>query len=171
MITGNDIKVARIERNHMTQSQLARKLNVSLRTIVGWESGATIPAKQERALREALGIGAVASQVRAHIDPASEMSDLELIAELSRRLALVRNATQGDLRGSLQDQLRTSEIVTSQVGNDGINGSIGHSGMKQTTERQQPVAGVDDNGVIGGEQVVFSAARGTERRTGSDRRR
>jgi transcriptional regulator with XRE-family HTH domain len=43
------------ERQEMTQQSLANRLSVSLRTIGGWEHGATIPPRQipklERALR------------------------------------------------------------------------------------------------------------------------
>jgi transcriptional regulator with XRE-family HTH domain len=55
MINGEQIKEER-ERLHMTQQELADKLDVSLRTIGSWERGESVPRSRMGAIREVLNM-------------------------------------------------------------------------------------------------------------------
>lgn len=87
---GNQIKEAR-ERAGMTQADLGKAVGVSMRTIGNWERGESVPrnrsAKIEEVLRPHLPHVPDGSLMRA--------SDLELINELSRRLATARRLVSG----------------------------------------------------------------------------
>lgn len=83
MMTGEQIRAAR-ERAGLTQEQLGQRVGVTLRTVGNWERGATVPRNRMAALESAL---------RGHLDtggvtsPLEDVSDVELLAEIARRLA------------------------------------------------------------------------------------
>lgn len=84
VITGEQIKAAR-QRAGLTQGELGQKVGVSLRTIGNWERGVSSPVGHEARLRDVL---------RDHLDdagtppPLESVSDVALLAEIARRLAL-----------------------------------------------------------------------------------
>lgn len=89
MMTGDEIRRAR-ERAGLTQEQLGRIVGVSLRTIGNWERGATpISARQQARLQSALGLDAESEKGV----PLSEVSDVELLAEIARRFARAHQTT------------------------------------------------------------------------------
>lgn len=88
-MTGDEIRRAR-ERAGLTQEQLGRLVGVSLRTIGNWERGATpISARQQARLQSALGLDAESDKGV----PLSEVSDVELLAEIARRFARAHQTT------------------------------------------------------------------------------
>lgn len=82
MITGDEIRRAR-ERAGMTQEQLGAAVGVSLRTVGNWERGAHVPRNRAAVVEDVL---------RGHVDseappPLRGVSDVELLAEVARRMA------------------------------------------------------------------------------------
>jgi hypothetical protein len=94
MITGNQLRDARVRAGYRTQKQLAAALAVSLRTITGWE-GSKVPAKEELRVLELLWPGR---------SPLAAIDDLALITELGRRLAeYKRDQTVAETPSDLDD--------------------------------------------------------------------
>lgn len=91
VITGADIKRAR-GRLHLSQTQLARQIGVSLRTVAEWE-GSSGPLS-DRIVGRLSGVFADLEPSTAAV-PLSEVSDLELIAEMARRLSSLRSQIPG----------------------------------------------------------------------------
>lgn len=89
MISGAQIRAAR-ERAGLTQQELAARLNVTNRTVSNWELGRHIPLNSEARIREALDVrdGALSADTHQEVSRrgAESLSDVELIAELARRL-------------------------------------------------------------------------------------
>lgn len=108
MITGSDLTDAR-SRAGLTQAELAKRLDVTQRTIVNWEAG-QVPRNQEARVRDALG-----TDLAGHVDPLANISDLALLSELGRRLETYK---KGGSDGRLPE--------TEKSGNDG--GADGQSG-------------------------------------------
>ncbi len=91
VITGADVKRAR-GRLHLSQTQLARQIGVSLRTVAEWE-GSSGPLS-DRIVGRLSGVFADLEPSAAAV-PLSEVSDLELIAEMARRLSSLRSQAKG----------------------------------------------------------------------------
>lgn len=88
MITGDEIRRAR-ERAGYSQEDLAAVLGVSVKTVNNWERGRTVSRNRtavEDFLRAQLGDDAPA--------PLQAVSDVELLAEIARRLARGREREQ-----------------------------------------------------------------------------
>ena len=88
VITGADIKRAR-GRLHLSQTQLARQIGVSLRTVAEWE-GSSGPLS-DRIVGRLSGVFADLEQSATAVAPLAAVSDLELIAEMGRRLSSLRS--------------------------------------------------------------------------------
>jgi hypothetical protein len=91
-MTGDELRRQR-GRLSLTQRELANRVGVGLRTVTSWESlgSRPLPGTAEGRLTAIFG--------PADVGPPrglSEVSDLELIAELARRLALPRVGTNTD---------------------------------------------------------------------------
>jgi transcriptional regulator with XRE-family HTH domain len=138
MVTGEQIRNARWRNGKMTQGELAGLMGVGLRTVNGWENGATIPPAKQAQLAEVLGLGVeVAAQVKAHIDPLAELTDSQLIAELARRLGELRTyaviaeaaraatVTTSDQGGALPAGSRGPELPGSRLRNDVVSSGAG----------------------------------------------
>lgn len=90
MITGAQIRDAR-KRAGLSQAELAKRVGVVPRTVGGWERGETSPSIAEQRLMEVL---------RNHLDnqeaaTLEDVSDIELLAEIARRLARSAAADRG----------------------------------------------------------------------------
>jgi len=88
VITGADIKRAR-GRLHLSQTQLARQIGVSLRTVAEWE-GSSGPLS-DRIVGRLSGVFADLEPSATAVAPLAAVSDLELIAEMGRRLSSLRS--------------------------------------------------------------------------------
>lgn len=96
MIEGNEIRAAR-ERAGLSQQELAKRLDVSLRTVGNWERGETVPRNREAKIRDVLADwldgGApkvfVSHPTPAYLDESAlrSVSDVELLAEIARRFS------------------------------------------------------------------------------------
>lgn len=106
MISGAQIRAAR-ERAGLTQQELAARLNVTNRTVSNWELGRHIPLNSEARIREALDIRDGSLSVDSHQEVtrrgAEHLSDVELIAELARRLGERRSSAGGSFPGGVVD--------------------------------------------------------------------
>lgn len=89
MITGDELRDAR-SRAGLTQEQLANQLSTTLRTIGNWERGSGVPKNREAAVKSLLGdyLGDQPS------NPLAAASDMDLLAELGRRLARAERADE-----------------------------------------------------------------------------
>jgi transcriptional regulator with XRE-family HTH domain len=76
-MNGDEIRTAR-ERRGWTQAQLATAVGVGQRTIGNWERGETVPKNRAGMLADVLGLNDTTN-------PLAELSDLELLGELTRR--------------------------------------------------------------------------------------
>jgi transcriptional regulator with XRE-family HTH domain len=94
VIDGEQIRTAR-QTAGLTQEELARHVGVSQRTVGNWERGDTVPRDREPQLRSVL---------RDHLGASDELplrgvSDVELLAEVARRLARSEQRGEGDDSG------------------------------------------------------------------------
>ena len=85
-MTGDELRLQR-GRLHLTQRELADRVGVGLRTVTTWEAlgPRPLPGTAQGRLESLFG-AADGSAIRS----LAEVSDLELIAELSRRLGAAR---------------------------------------------------------------------------------
>jgi len=92
MMTGDDLRLQR-GRLHLTQRELADRVGVGLRTVTTWEAlGAQpLPGTAQGRLEAVFG-AADGTGIRS----LAEVSDLELIAELARRLSVTRIREHAD---------------------------------------------------------------------------
>jgi DNA-binding XRE family transcriptional regulator len=91
VITGPELRDARLRAGYATQAELAAALGVSLRTVTAWEADVVSPRAEAR-VRELLWPAPA---------PLSQYSDYELLSELGRRLERSRNLlTARDLYGA-----------------------------------------------------------------------
>ena len=81
VITGSELRDARLRAGYATQAELAAALGVSLRTVTAWEADVVSPRAEAR-VRELLWPAPA---------PLSQYSDYELLSELGRRLERSRN--------------------------------------------------------------------------------
>ena len=81
VITGPELRDARLRAGYATQAELAAALGVSLRTVTAWEADVVSPRAEAR-VRELLWPAPA---------PLSQYSDYELLSELGRRLERSRN--------------------------------------------------------------------------------
>lgn len=80
-VTGEELRALRVAAGFRTQADLAAALGKSVRTIVNWEAdGARVPRKEEARVRQLL--------MSPHIPSLESFSDIELLTEVGRRLAL-----------------------------------------------------------------------------------
>jgi hypothetical protein len=91
VITGDDVKRAR-GRLHLTQTQLASMLGLSRRTIAEWEGTGELSPTIEGRLS---GVFAIAGPSEPDVPPLASVSDLELVAEMARRLSSLRHQIPG----------------------------------------------------------------------------
>jgi DNA-binding XRE family transcriptional regulator len=80
VITGSQLRDARLRAGYATQAELAVALGVSLRTVTAWEADVVSPRAEAR-VRDLLWPAPA---------PLSQYSDYELLAELGRRLERAR---------------------------------------------------------------------------------
>ena len=92
MMTGDDLRLQR-GRLHLTQRELADRVGVGLRTVTTWEAlGAQrLPGTAQGRLEAVFG-----ATDGTGIRSLAEVSDLELIAELARRLNATRIREHSD---------------------------------------------------------------------------
>ena len=91
MTAGEDVKRAR-GRLRLTQQELGDQVGVSRRTIAEWESMNPLPATAEGRLSAVLTISHNGQTVETIL---AGVSDMELIAELARRVAYLRAHQNG----------------------------------------------------------------------------
>lgn len=79
MLTGDELRAAR-EAAHMTQQQVADRVDKTLRSVGNWERAAAVPRSAEARIRAAFPewFGQPAA-------PLSSVSDAQLLAEIARR--------------------------------------------------------------------------------------
>lgn len=85
VITGSQLRDARLRAGYATQADLAMALGVSLRTVTAWEADVVSPRAEAR-VRELLWPAPAAL---------SQYSDYELLTELGRRLERSRYQAAG----------------------------------------------------------------------------
>lgn len=76
-MNGDQIRAAR-ERKGWTQAQLATAVGVGQRTVGNWERGETVPQNRAAMIADVLGLTDTSN-------PLADLSDLELLGELTRR--------------------------------------------------------------------------------------
>lgn len=91
MSLGEDIRQAR-ERARMTQTELADALGVNESTVSNWERGRSNPKNRLGAIREVLHMDATGNHDTGDVTPdpgrpLEDATDMELIAEIARRLS------------------------------------------------------------------------------------
>lgn len=136
VITGDRVRRER-GRLRMTQRELAAALGVGLKTITDWEAGVRpIPLTRYAAVTAVLGIDETEPEPA---NPLAAVSDLDLVAELMRRLAtrtVDTNKSQDGNAGSLgehpsrQKGSNTHTALSGDMGDvrfdDGVVGSLEH---------------------------------------------
>jgi len=85
MITGREIRRAR-QAHGLTQQEFADQLGVSLRSVGNWERNVRVPQNREGAIRAFLDSDSQKEPISATVR-IDQFSDMELVAELMRRLA------------------------------------------------------------------------------------
>jgi len=92
MMTGDDLRLQR-GRLHLTQRELAARVGVGLRTVTTWEAlgSQPLPGTAQGRLESVFGV-----TDGTGIRSLAEVSDLELIAELARRLSVIRIRERAD---------------------------------------------------------------------------
>ncbi len=86
MNLGDEIQRAR-HRARLTQTDVADRLGVGVSTVSNWERGNTVPKNRLQPLRDLLGMDPGDDAVTTtHPDDLAAISNVELIAELARRL-------------------------------------------------------------------------------------
>lgn len=83
MIDGAEMRAAR-ERAGLTQTEVAKRVGVSLRTVGNWERGESVPRSKEQAIRAALG-DHLQDSTPEQGTTLRAASDAELLAEIARR--------------------------------------------------------------------------------------
>jgi hypothetical protein len=150
-MTGDELRRQR-GRLCLTQRELANRVGVGLRTVTSWESlgPRPLPGTAEGRLTAIFGL--------ADVGPPrglSEVSDLELIAELARRLGLPRVGTTAERTagatadGSFSARSSTEEDYPSDASAQGIVGTPRNETVDQPTAARptsrngwlQPVVG------------------------------
>lgn len=86
MISGEEIRQAR-ERSGLTQSELAQRIGVSMRTVGNWERGESVPRNREGAIKVALADQLTKPDQEQRPTPLQAASDAELLAEIARRFS------------------------------------------------------------------------------------
>ncbi len=143
MLQGHEIRDAR-KRANMSQSELAKRVGVALRTVGGWERGETSPNIAEPRLLEVLG--PYLTQERPEESQQSlveKLSDMELLSELGRRLSrrVVSDAEwqrvqQAELeREVLRDLEDPPPLYGTRSPNPHPPGSLAHRRFEQERER------------------------------------
>ncbi len=98
---GEDIRRAR-ERARMTQTDLATALGVNESTVSNWERGRSNPKNRLTLIREVLHMdtdnGGTGDTTPASGRPLEDVSDMELIAEIARRLSQTTHAAESPHR-------------------------------------------------------------------------
>lgn len=87
MVTGSDVKRAR-GRLHLTQMQLADLLGVSRRTVAEWEASGGL---SQTIVGRLSVVFADSEPATTGVAPLESVSDLELVAEMARRLSSLRS--------------------------------------------------------------------------------
>ncbi|PSS43621.1 hypothetical protein C6401_10840 [Arthrobacter woluwensis] len=113
MISGEEIRAAR-ERAGLTQTELANQLGVSLRSVGNWERGEHPPRNREAAIRAILA-GFMDDSPRAAPVRIEHVSDMELIAELARRLAQRNEQASGRSTATVEELGRSMASYESPV--------------------------------------------------------
>lgn len=90
MLTGDDIKRAR-QLAGLSQAELGKLVGVSMRSIGNYERGETIPRTALPKLQEVLG-----PHLGGHGPSLEAASDAELLGEIAKRFARVKEAGRGD---------------------------------------------------------------------------
>jgi transcriptional regulator with XRE-family HTH domain len=111
MMTGDDLRLQR-GRLHLTQRELADRVGVGLRTVTTWEAlGAQpLPGTAQGRLEAVFG-----AADGAGIRSLAEASDLELIAELARRLSAPRIREHTDQLAEVSNLIGKREPLTLMV--------------------------------------------------------
>jgi transcriptional regulator with XRE-family HTH domain len=124
MVTGENVKRAR-GRLQLTQQQLADQVGVSRRTIAEWENNAELPATAEGRLSKVLTFDGTSRNDDS--PPLAAVSDMELVAEMARRLAYLRAQQTGNPR--------ESEVSSDDAGDSDDDGWVGTTGGADTDSR------------------------------------
>ncbi len=101
MISSEEIRSAR-EQAGLTQEELALRLGVSMRTVGNWERGATIPRAKARAISAVLG--EYLNPLREGEPSLAAASDVELLAEIAKRLSRANRQRQESHRKDVTSQ-------------------------------------------------------------------
>jgi transcriptional regulator with XRE-family HTH domain len=111
MMTGDDLRLQR-GRLHLTQRELADRVGVGLRTVTTWEALGSHPLPGTAQGRLEAVFGATDG---TGIRSLAEVSDLELIAELARRLSATRIRQHADQLAEVSHLISTREPHTLRV--------------------------------------------------------
>lgn len=79
MVTGKDLKKGR-QKKRMTLAQAGEAMRVGARTVGRWESKDELPESAIPAVEKFLGLS------KEELDPLAEVSDAELVAQISERI-------------------------------------------------------------------------------------
>ena len=126
VITGSQLRDARLRAGYATQAELAVALGVSLRTVTAWEADVVSPRAEAR--------------VRELLWPApaqlSQYSDYELLTELGRRLERSRYQTAGLATRDFDEE--ESEPPQRPRGTGRYTGTGGADRGQESARRQTP---------------------------------
>ena len=115
VITGSQLRDARLRAGYATQADLAMALGVSLRTVTAWEADVVSPRAEGR-VRELLWPAPA---------PLSQYSDYELLTELGRRLERSRYQAAGltnrDFDAAESDPAHSQRSAGRYTGTGGID--------------------------------------------------
>jgi transcriptional regulator with XRE-family HTH domain len=101
MTSAEEIRSAR-EQAGLTQEELGAKLGVSMRTVGNWERGSTIPRSKARAIQAVLG--EYLATTEGNEPSLSAASDVELLAEIAKRLSRANRQQQESQRKEAPSQ-------------------------------------------------------------------
>ena len=115
VITGSQLRDARLRAGYATQADLAMALGVSLRTVTAWEADVVSPRAEAR-VRELLWPAPA---------PLSQYTDYELLTELGRRLERSRYQAAGlttrDFDAAESDPAQSARSAGRYTGTGGMD--------------------------------------------------